>query len=493
MHTRRLQLVAFFVGLVSFACVLGAVVGAGVKKRIQFTIPLRVGADQAPEYLAFQDGDDPQQVAIQFCKDIGADTQQCGNSVYTALLKRIKWQTENDEFAMTEHTEMLPVDYAYETPRFDANNELDLRHGIDFLNDQGYVVFKNVANKEEVSKAYSLLWDFLEEKFSAYRNNITSWDLIPSNEFGIILQFGIGQSDFMWMIRQLPHVRRIFARAWGVKEEDLITDFGGPVIFRPSNCTARWRTAEKWFHVDQNGLTFPGKQTIQGSVALTEQSPETGGLVVVPESWKHHSALSERGTKWWGANPNNQFLMVPPSDEILTQKQPVFVKSGSGDLILWDSRTVHCNTNSKRRVGSHQRQEEIIEVVTSPEDSLREQGPGFENEPFTLDLRNEVMEKTPYQRSKEALERLRSISSHNHFPIASDCRASELSLQRVVALVSMAPKSFASEDVIQKRRKAYVNEQTTTHWPFRFEADEPVPKQSKRDEDLNDIQRMLIG
>ena len=31
--------------------------------------------------------------------------------------------------------------------------------------------------------------DFLEEKFSAYRNNITSWDLIPSNEFGIILQF----------------------------------------------------------------------------------------------------------------------------------------------------------------------------------------------------------------------------------------------------------------------------------------------------------------
>ena len=98
------------------------------------------------------------------------------------------------------------------------------------------------------------------------------------------------------------------------------------------------------------------------------------------------------------------------------------------------------------------------------------------------------------QVSKRALKRLASIAGFGHFPIDASClNDTAPELQRLVALVSMAPRSKAPEDVLVKRRGAYVGEQTTSHWPFRFDADAPTEKPTKRDADLTPAMRRLIG
>ena len=227
-------------------------------------------------------------------------------------------------------------------------------------------------------------------------------------------------------------------------------------------------------------VSFPGKQTIQSFLSLTKQTQETGGIVVIPESWKYHNDLTERARKHWGTDEHSQFLLVPPSDEVLNMKQPIFLQVDAGDMVFWDSRVVHCNTNVRE-----EEKKEIKEVKSTGE--ITEDG--------TLDLSNFVDKK---KRVLDVITRLKNIREYNNFPINKHCLVKEngkskIQLQRIVSLISMAPKIRASEQVLQKRRLAFVNEQTTTHWPFRFEADEPTLKQVKKMEDLTPLMKQLIG
>ena len=448
---------------------------------IEFTIPIRLRESMAPTYLLYRKGETPEEAATSFCRQIGMYNSNCVSSLYAAVKKRLEFLNSHDQFALMEHTNIKSVNFdAGVKNYFDAHNLSEIQSGIQFFNSQGYVIFKNVATEEEVLKAKALLWEYFEVRFQAKRDDVETWDRIPANEYGIILQFGIGQSDFMWYVRTIPRVRKLFARLWDVEEADLIVDFGGPVIFRPVNCTKRWRTAEKWFHVDQNAASFPGKQTIQSFLSLTKQTQETGGIVVIPESWKYHNDLTERARKHWGTDEHSQFLLVPPSDEVLNMKQPIFLQVDAGDMVFWDSRVVHCNTNVRE-----EEKKEIKEVKSTGETS----------DDGTLDLSNFVDKK---KRILDVITRLQNIREYNNFPINKHCLIKEngkskIQLQRIVSLISMAPKIRASEQVLQKRRLAYVNEQTTTHWPFRFEADEPTLKQVKKMEDLTPVMKQLIG
>ena len=45
-----------------------------------------------------------------------------------------------------------------------------------------------------------------------------------------------------------------------------------------------------------------------------------------------------------GAKMRSDFVMMPHDDPLLVEKKAILVKAKAGDLLLWDSRTVHCNT-----------------------------------------------------------------------------------------------------------------------------------------------------
>ena len=98
---------------------------------------------------------------------------------------------------------------------------------------------------------------------------------------------------------------------------------------------------------------------------------------------------------------------MPPSDEVLNMKQPIFLQVGiAGDMVFWDSRVVHCNTNVRE-----EETKEVKEVKSTGE--ITEDG--------TLDLSNFVDKK---KRVLDVITRLKNIQ-RNMLSINKHCLVKE--------------------------------------------------------------------
>lgn len=106
-----------------------------------------------------------------------------------------------------------------------------------------------------------------------------------------------------------------------------------------------------WYHVDQ-GVNMRGFQCVQGLVTLTDVTAATGGLCLIPGSFQHHEALMEL------TGEKNNFVEIPASFPALLDKQ-ILPLCQAGDMILWDSRTIHCSTPA------------LEPPTTSPDELLR--------------------------------------------------------------------------------------------------------------------------
>ncbi len=439
---------------------------------VLFTVAIRLNDAREPAYAHVLKNDTAESAGARFCAGAFPATPTpppaaCIAAVADAVRKRVAWARQSAGFQIVPHRRevMLSIDWSAAPPRFDVRNPDTLWDGVAFLRRHGYAVFAHVGDAREVAETVDLFWDYFARRFGALRGDPRTWDRIPANEFGILLQFGVGQSDALWKVRQLARLHRVFAAVWGT--EDLIVDFGGCVVLRPlSDCTQRWRTAEGWFHTDQNANSRPGLQTVQGGLLLTDQTPATGGLVVVPRSMSDHTALSRRAAREWGTSDDNHFLLVPPDDPVLHDpaRRPLFVAGRKGDLVLWDSRTVHCNSVGNRSWGPTEAEEGVEGEVAARGTAA-------------------VVRKMQELRDDDR-------AGGDTPTTCADVDGAAAELQRLVALVSMAPRSMATADVLALRRAAPARDQTTTHWPFLFEADDPAPP---RDVTLTAAQLKLIG
>lgn len=232
---------------------------------------------------------------------------------------------------------------AEQAPRFGADDPRLLS----FLDENGYAVVKNVASPSEVAAAKQLLWHFLEENASMRRDDPSSWSdnhfrTIGDPTNGIISGNGFGHSEVCWFLRTLKGVRRAFEALWGT--DDLIASFDGGNVFRPHHrpgC-ARHRTNGGWWHVDQ-GRSKRGRHAVQGLVSLHDATAATGGLCVIPGSHHdHENLLSYTNTSPEGSD----FVVVPAPQINPAVRSGVLVTCKAGDMVLWDSRTIHCNAPS---------------------------------------------------------------------------------------------------------------------------------------------------
>lgn len=170
------------------------------------------------------------------------------------------------------------------------------------------------------------------------RGQPDSWKYAPiSISNGIISTFGVGSSQYAWFLRSQPKVVQAFQALWN--EEDLITSLDAVGVFRGTGTP----TLGGWFHTDQNAFSRRGRHTVQGLVSLWAQDQRTGGLVIIPRSHNSHTALCQRSLAAQ-YDHYNQYVPVPINDEVMhNYGDPVLVSSEAGDLVLWDSRAVHCN------------------------------------------------------------------------------------------------------------------------------------------------------
>ncbi|CAF3400964.1 unnamed protein product [Rotaria socialis] len=255
------------------------------------------------------------------------------------------------------------VDYDMTSPRFSVQNIEELQQGLDHLNERGYAVFSEILTNDEISNSIDLLWKHLEKLPSPYcirRNDPETWkEHWPGlSDIGLLNDYGIGQSEFMWYIRGKPYVKKVFSHIWNSNE--LFTSFDGAGCFRDWHLNEEWKTRSGWYHCDQNPFRKPDRCSIQGLVSLTDSDESTGGLVIVPGSQNSFIDLQfmVNENSLWG-----DYVTIP--SELVEMLRPRLVKCKAGDLVVWDSRCTHCNTPAliDERNGDSSLETQLLRVV----------------------------------------------------------------------------------------------------------------------------------
>lgn len=290
---------------------------------------------------------------------------------------------------------------AFHPPRFDlATQPSEINN---YLDEHGYVVVKGLK-EEEVERAKDLFWAFIDGYVGAerdiVRNDARSWTRFPGDSKTGILNGPIAHSEYLWFLRLHPIVTGLFSLVWGT--DDLLTSYDGGNVFRPWSVDPKYKTKGGWWHVDQNSMKGPDRQgrvSIQGLVTLYAANEKTGGFVIIPGSHKYHDQLCELFS-------HERYKIDFVSVRLDEENNPIrslpryLLCVEAGDIILWDSRTVHCNSPS-----------------------------------LVPDL-----------------------------PPLSEEEKKETELLRLVGYVCMQPRSLATPAAIISRKKGMVFKVPTTHW-----------------------------
>jgi hypothetical protein len=222
---------------------------------------------------------------------------------------------------------------------------------IAYLDEHGYVVIAGALTGDACAKALDLTWDYLEGLGTGVeRNDWKTWDddRWPTTAHGGILPgHGIGHCAAQWVIRSAPAVKQAFAAVWD--EDDLLVSFDGMALWRPWTLNDAWKTNRggSWLHIDQHPITRPGRQCVQGLVNLLPTSPSAGGNVLIPGSHKAFETIPDVYPERLGRLPLDlDHFRFPSDDPLLAGTPPIMCHLEAGDLLLWDSRTIHCSSGS---------------------------------------------------------------------------------------------------------------------------------------------------
>lgn len=302
------------------------------------------------------------------------------------------------------------------------------------LEKYGVAVIPNVLNTDETEQMRKGIWDSLEYKTSYFetpidRNNVDTWDswfkLSPTKDM-LLQTFNIGQSQFLWNIRQNPKVVDIFAKIWDVKPTELISSFDAVSFHLPPEITNRgFYENDDWFHIDSSYLREEF-DCVQGFVTGYDINEGDGTLTLLEGSHKYHQEFREH---FEVIDPKDWFRLSEEELDFYHERncKRTNVKATAGSLVLWDSRLVHCG-----------------------------------------------------------MQPLKTRTEPNF---------------RLVGYVCMTPKSFATDEIIQKRIAGFERLCTSTHCPHRPGFFPTIPRYVDLDfevpicikPELTDLGKSLVG
>ncbi len=218
-----------------------------------------------------------------------------------------------------------------------------------YLKEHGYVVIANALDLQQTQHALAGLWDYLEGLETGIdRLDSRTWgdDNWPTAVHGGILpSYGVGHCQAQWFIRDIPGVKKSFAALWGT--DDLLVSFDGVSLWRPWSVDPSWKTnlGSSWLHIDQHPIGRPGRQCVQGLVNLLPTSESAGGNVIVPGSHRLFTEIPDLYTERLARiDPSIDHFRFPKEDPLFLDNEPITCHMEAGDLLLWDSRTVHCSS-----------------------------------------------------------------------------------------------------------------------------------------------------
>jgi hypothetical protein len=307
-----------------------------------------------------------------------------------------------------------------DVPRFDITDQKQEGQMLQYLNEHGYVVVASVANEDDINSAKNDFWDyFCKTNEIINPSDASTWDTDwpASSADGICSAKGFNHSRFLWRTRLLPAVKRAYGLIWDT--EDLIVSYDTGNVFRPWQYRREWVTHGGWWHVDQNALKLDrqGRRCVQGLVTYYDANEHTGGLCVIPGSHHTHQEVCERSAD---GDRSMDYVAIKQHDPVL-DNAGLLVYAKAGDLILWDSRTVHCNTPSIA-IDAYYANAPATGAVGSDTESLESEG-------------------------------------------AAGNSSTHVDIIRLAAYVCMLPLSHANTRCLEQRKLAFVRRISTSHWP----------------------------
>lgn len=170
-------------------------------------------------------------------------------------------------------------------------------------------------------------------------NDSSTWDLerLPSqNMLRMYLNYGVVHERFMWEARQEKKILDAFIKIWGTNE--LLVSFDGLNVTLPGLIPRN----KPWPHIDQ-APRKRGLHCIQGIINLSPAGEEDGSLVVCPGSHKIVEEFFDTHTKPAEWRLKDKYNFSEENMEWFKARgcSPMKVHADPGDLILWDSRTIH--------------------------------------------------------------------------------------------------------------------------------------------------------
>ena len=214
-------------------------------------------------------------------------------------------------------------------PRYPTPNE----NWLNDLHEKGYCIVQ-IPNWDPAFT--DIFFEFLESCCEDFRSDdISTWK--PSNLpillHGILKHY-FGHTEFQWKIREL--CAPIFAEIFECDVNDLLCSFDGGCFLSSTNKNEYFK---QWIHNDQQRI-YRDFCCVQGIVNFVNNDFEDGGLVLVEGS---HTIFNEYMNK----HPSSGIVWEPAdmSDKLLSERNLIKICAPAGHLILFDSRTFHCNVS----------------------------------------------------------------------------------------------------------------------------------------------------
>lgn len=251
------------------------------------------------------------------------------------------------------------------------------------LNEYGVAIIPSVLNNDECQQMNIDMWNYLEHitanmSVPINRAQPDTWStykqLYPKHSM-LLQQWGIGQSQLVWNVRQNPNVISPFEIIWDTQANDMLSSFDGASFHFPPE---KYGTGHQgwfrqlWMHTDQSYTRSVHTQAA-GSI-----DPKTGNVVKEPifqavdnmeciQSWvtandvnlgdatlaflegshKLHGKFAVEHNITSNSKDHQDNWYKLNQDELKwyreTNKCPlVHINCKAGDMVLWDSRTIHC-------------------------------------------------------------------------------------------------------------------------------------------------------
>ncbi|MBP9819127.1 phytanoyl-CoA dioxygenase family protein [Candidatus Woesebacteria bacterium] len=206
----------------------------------------------------------------------------------------------------------------------------------------GVVVGKEVISAEvrdqTVERMFELMRLISQGTFDLADS--ATWDHIPLDESGIAVWsrgfFEIYHDAILAEIRQSVRLYIHHTLLWGTAR--LWTSFDRLGIKLPGNAESKGLP----LHVDQNPTVHPYFKTTQGVLAIADNPLERGVFVGVPGSkalFHNYADMAKNKGEYVELDQTH-----PVAQELQQSAQPFPLRSR--DIVTWDSRTTHANTDN---------------------------------------------------------------------------------------------------------------------------------------------------